>query len=100
MEICDLTHDEAIEFLCKKRAINEADAHNIYTLVGGRIGLLVRAVNNINSRQNQCSQASSPSVFCLGRDGRQIVVRPNPCPGRTTGPYRCLRWHNFPGNSG
>ena len=38
----------------------------------------------------QCSQASSPSVFCLGRDGRQIVVHPNPCPGRAAGPYRCL----------
>ena len=29
---------------------------------------------------SQCSQASSPSVFSLGRDGRRILC---PCPGRT-----------------
>ena len=36
------------------------------------------------------SQASSPSVFRVGRDGRLVVVRPDLCLGRTAGPYRCL----------
>ncbi|RPA95759.1 hypothetical protein L873DRAFT_1299621 [Choiromyces venosus 120613-1] len=31
-------------------------------------------------QSNQCSQASSPSVFCLGRDGRRFLGL---CPGRT-----------------
>ena len=26
----------------------------------------------------------------FGRDGRPVAVRPDLCPGRTAGPYRCL----------
>ena len=26
----------------------------------------------------------------FGRDGRLVAVRPDLCPGRTAGPYRCL----------
>ncbi|RPA92041.1 hypothetical protein L873DRAFT_1818382 [Choiromyces venosus 120613-1] len=44
MEIGDMNHDEAIDFLCNKRA-------DIYSLVGGHVGLLVSAVNEPDSGQ-------------------------------------------------
>jgi len=38
------------------------------------------------SQAAHCPQESSPSVFCLGRDGRPVIARPNLCPGGTVGP--------------
>ncbi|RPA92485.1 hypothetical protein L873DRAFT_1817561 [Choiromyces venosus 120613-1] len=52
MEIGDMNHDEAIDFLCNKRAVSESVAQDIYSLVGGRVGLLVRAVNKLDSGQD------------------------------------------------
>ncbi|KAG0633806.1 P-loop containing nucleoside triphosphate hydrolase protein [Tuber brumale] len=49
VEIGDLNNDEAIEFLCNKRDITEPAARDIYGLVGGRVGLLARAANELNS---------------------------------------------------
>ncbi|PWW73566.1 hypothetical protein C7212DRAFT_365847 [Tuber magnatum] len=49
IEIGDLNDDEAMDFLCNKRAITESGARDIYGLVGGRIGLLARAANKLNS---------------------------------------------------
>ena len=49
MEIGDLTQEEATDFLCNKRAISKLVAKDIYQLVGGRVGLLVSAVNKLNS---------------------------------------------------
>ncbi|RPA90978.1 hypothetical protein L873DRAFT_1820191 [Choiromyces venosus 120613-1] len=52
VEIGDMNHDEAIDFLCNKRAISESVAEDIYSLVGGRVGLLVTAVNELDSGQD------------------------------------------------
>ena len=52
MEIGDLNHDEAIDFLCNKRAISKSVAEDIYSLVEGRVCLLISVVNKINSRLN------------------------------------------------
>ncbi|RPA90980.1 hypothetical protein L873DRAFT_1820203, partial [Choiromyces venosus 120613-1] len=52
MEIGDMNHDEAIDFLCNKRAISESVAQDIYSLVGGRVGLLVTAVHELDSGQD------------------------------------------------
>jgi len=49
MEIGDLNQDEATDFLCNKRAISKLVAKDIYQLVGGQVGLLVSAVNKLNS---------------------------------------------------
>jgi len=48
MEIGDLNQDEAIDFLCNKRAINEEVTKNVYKRVGGRVGLLISAMNKLN----------------------------------------------------
>ena len=37
MEIGDLSKEESMEYLTKKRNINEVDAKKLYELVGGRI---------------------------------------------------------------
>ncbi|CAG8642975.1 2602_t:CDS:2, partial [Paraglomus occultum] len=37
MEIGDLSKEESMEYLTKKRKINEIEAKNLYELVGGRI---------------------------------------------------------------
>ena len=60
IEIGDLKHDEAIDFLCNKKVISKSVSQDIYSLVGGRVGLLVRAVNKLNSGQNFAGL--SPSV--------------------------------------
>ncbi|RPA92019.1 hypothetical protein L873DRAFT_1818348 [Choiromyces venosus 120613-1] len=52
MEIGDMNHDEAIDFLCNKRAVSESVAQDIYSLVGGHVGLLVSAVNELDSGQD------------------------------------------------
>ncbi|PWW77223.1 hypothetical protein C7212DRAFT_362855 [Tuber magnatum] len=49
VEIGDLNDDEAMDFLCNKRAIAESGARDIYGLVGGRVGLLARTANKLNS---------------------------------------------------
>ena len=40
-----------------------------------------------------------PSSCPNGTDGYH-GLSPDDCPGRTGGDYRCLKWGNFPGNSG
>jgi len=37
MEIGDLSEKESIEYLTKKRKINESEAKKLYELIGGRI---------------------------------------------------------------
>lgn len=49
MEIGDLNCDESIDYLCNKRAIAKSVAQDIYSLVGGRIGLLARAAYEMDS---------------------------------------------------
>ncbi|RPA91092.1 hypothetical protein L873DRAFT_1795108 [Choiromyces venosus 120613-1] len=48
---------------------------------GPLVGVMARKVlDEYLAHLEQCSQASSPSVFCLGRDGRRFLGL---CPGRT-----------------
>ncbi|PUU80069.1 P-loop containing nucleoside triphosphate hydrolase protein [Tuber borchii] len=52
MEIGDLNHEEAIDFLCNKRGISKSTSQEIYGLVGGRLGLLGSTINELHSGQN------------------------------------------------
>lgn len=52
LEIGDLTNSEAMHYLCNKRGVDRSLAQEVYNLVGGRVGLLLTTIDELNSGED------------------------------------------------